>query len=538
MTIKIPPKKLMFRPKKTDSVTFDFTEEELNKGFGNPRWRLNNLYRIVNAKQEVVIFRENEAQKYLFDNLHTRNVILKCRKLGFSTAIQILMLDTALWSENQACRVIAQDLGISESIFRNTIKFAYDGLPDIYKTAMPQDGQDSKTVIQFKNNSRIEVSTNARGTTPTMLHISEFGKIAAKDPSKSREIITGSITAVAEDGVIFVESTAEGQEGDFYNMVQTARTLQETGKPLWKLDFKFFFFPWYKNPNYVAPANVVTIPKQLEEYFTTIEAEAKVTLTPEQKAWYTSFLNNSYFGNVESMWAEQPSTPDEAFKISLEGAYFKDQFTRIRKENRITLCPYDPHYPVSLFWDLGANDMTAIWFIQPKRGHFGVINYIESSGEPLSYYVDEVDKLGYVLGYCYLPHDANHRRQGQDRNLTPEEMLQNIAPHWRFWLVPRTPDKQMAITQARNVLNLCVFDEANCAVGLKHLQNYRKEWNARAGTWRNTPRHDEASNGADAFLQFAQANAAGFFTASGGSTGGAFGNDFGAAYFEPPLLDY
>ena len=533
-----PKSKPMFAPKKTDLVQFDFTEEECIKWIGIPRWRLNNLYRIVDANKKVVVFRERPAQKYLMDNLHTRNLVLKCRKLGFSTAIQLHMLDTAIWSSHESGRVIAQDLGIAEAIFRDTLKFAYDGLPEPFKNAAPTEGQDSKTAIAFTNGSRIDVTVNSRGTTPTMLHISEFGKIAAKDPGKAREIITGAITSVAENGLIFVESTAEGQEGAFYNMVQQAMALAETGAELWKLQFKFFFFAWFQNPNYRAPVGAVAIPKKDDMYFDELEQKLNVKISKEQRTWYVAYRDNSYAGNEEMMWAEQPSTPEEAFKVSMEGAYFKDQFTRIRKEGRIGFVPYDPQYPVSLFWDIGQNDETAIWFIQAKRTHYAVIDYYEASGEPFSHFVEEVDQRGYVLGYVFLPHDANQRRQGQDRNLTPEEMLSAAAPHWRFWLVPRTPDKQMAIQQARNILALCTFDESNCSQGLKRLQTYRKEWNPRAGTWRNTPRHDASSNAADAFLQFAQAKASGFFGEGSGGAGGAFGNDFGESYSQPAPMDF
>jgi hypothetical protein len=35
--------------------------------------------------------------------------------------------------------------------------------------------------------------------------------------------------------------------------------------------------------------------------------------------------------------------------------------------------------------------------------------------------------------------------------------------------------------------------------GLKALKAYRKEWDEERGTWRDKPRHDWASHGADAF---------------------------------------
>jgi hypothetical protein len=39
-------------------------------------------------------------------------------------------------------------------------------------------------------------------------------------------------------------------------------------------------------------------------------------------------------------------------------------------------------------------------------------------------------------------------------------------------------------------------------LGLRRLQAYRKEWDEGRGVWKDRPRHDEASHGADAFLTF------------------------------------
>lgn len=534
-----PAVKLAFPPKRTDLVTFEFTEKDLEVGLSDPRWRLSNLYTIVNARKEVVIFRPNLAQTTLLDNMWYRNAVLKARKMGFSTQIQLLGLDTTLFSANERMKVIAQDVSLAEGIFRDVLKFAYDNLPEPFRIASPTVGEASKSKIEFKNNSIVEVTTSARGTTPTYLHISELGKIAAKDPGKAREIQTGSITAAAEDAIIFVESTAEGQMGVFFDLIETARKMGESGAELWKLDFKLFFFGWWQDPKYVAPANSVPITPKDHAYFDRIENELRIKLSPEQRAWYVKFREVTYAGSQDMMYQEMPSTVEEPFKVSMEGAYFTEQFSRIRKENRIGTVPYDPHYPVSLFFDIGANDETAIWFIQPCRTHYAVIDFYEATAEPYQHFVEVVDGRGYTLDYVYLPHDANHRRQGEQRNLTPEEMLQNVAPHWRFWLVPRTPDKIMAIQQARNFLPMCVFDESRCKDGIRHLESYRKTWDARLGTWRNTPRHDASSNAADAFLQAAQAKAGGYFSAVGGAGGAGFGNDnFGGWYSDPPLLDY
>lgn len=501
--------------------------KELIAGLGDPMWRINNLYQIVDKKKKVVTFRLNRAQKRLFARMHTRNVILKARKMGFSTAIQIFMLDTAMWSPNERCMVIAQDLGKAETIFRDVFKFAYDRLPEPLKNAMPIEGTESKSQIRFKNNSIVEVDTSARSGTPTFLHISEFGKIAAKDPGKAREIVTGSITAAPEDALIFVESTAEGQDGEFYKLVATAMAMQESGAKLWKTDFQFHFFGWWEDPSYEAPTDGIHLTDADEEMFEDLEQKIKVKLNPRQKAWYVRFRDVTYSGNVEMMWSEFPGTPEESWRISLDGAYFNDQLRRARKEKRIDKVPYDRSYPVNIFWDIGANDQTALWFIQNKRTHYAVIDYMEASGEAFEYFVRKTDEKEYLLGYSYIPHDANHKRQGAYQLRTAEDELREAAPHYRTWGIERTPNKVTVINMTRNLFSACVFDERRCKLGLKRLSLYRKEWNLRLATWRETPRHDENSNGADAFLLFGQAVAEGHFQSAISTQGGPNGAGYG-----------
>jgi hypothetical protein len=509
-----------------DLTAFDFTEAELRAGLSDPKWRLNNLYKIVDKKKRVITFRMNEAQKSLMDNLHTRNVILKARKLGFSTFIQILILDTAMFSPNERGLIIANGIDTAETIFRDVLKFAYDNLPAPLKTEIPTDGPPSKSSITFKNGSIVAVTTSARGRTPTLLHVSEFGSIAAKDPGKSREIITGALTSVPEDGLIFVESTAEsGEEGDFYSLVANAVKLRDTKKHLWKLEFRFHFFAWWQEPAYVAPAGSAVISPKMHDYFDEVELRTGVPLSPERRAWYVMTMDNTYSGNQDLMFQEMPSYWEEAFKVSLDGAYFTEQLKVLRKTGRITTVPYDPQYPVDTFWDLGANDATAIWCIQAKPSGFAVINYVENSGEPLIYYVRELEKTNYVWNTHYIPHDANQRRQQGYINTTIEEMLNELAPGWTFYLIPRTPDKQLAIQQTRNFLLMCSFDETRCKLGLQRLESYRKQWNDRTQTWGNAPRHGVESNGADAMLQAGQAKFAGVF---GGVILGWYGAGDGA----------
>ena len=88
----------------------------------DPIWRLTSgkLYKIITKGNDdddglIVDFLPNEAQLYLIDNLHYRNIILKARQLGFSTLICVLWLDTALFSKDPInCGIIAQDREAAE----------------------------------------------------------------------------------------------------------------------------------------------------------------------------------------------------------------------------------------------------------------------------------------------------------------------------------------------------------------------------------------------------------------------------------------
>jgi hypothetical protein len=48
------------------------------------------------------------------------------------------------------------------------------------------------------------------------------------------------------------------------------------------------------------------------------------------------------------------------------------------------------------------------------------------------------------------------------------------------------------------------FDAEGCKEGLDHLEKYSKEWDSRAGCWKDSPKHDVHSNAADAIRQWGQ----------------------------------
>lgn len=483
------------------------TEAEIRANLANPEWRLSHLYRIITKGEDgqdaVITFKPNASQTRFLRRYWSRNIILKCRQRGFTTLICLLWLDHALFVSNQRCGVIAQDREAAEVIFRDKVKFAYDNLPATLRDAMPLDKDSASELLFAHNNSSIRVATSMRSGTIHRLLVSEFGKICAKSPDKAKEVTTGSLPAVPSNGIVVIESTAEGQDGDFYNMTVQAEADMQAGKRLSKKDYRFHFFPWWEAAEYRLHAASVIVSEKDNAYFDDVEAQAAITIDADQRAWYVATRKADFADDEEKMWQEYPSTPLEAFQRSNEGAYYTVQLGAARKSGRIATVPYQPGTPVNTFWDIGNSDGTAIWLHQRigLRNHF--IKFIEGWGEPYAHYVAELQKTGYVWGTHYLPHDADHVRQGQVVNTSPKVMLENLGLR-NITIVPQVGSIQDGIMKTRDAFQDCWFDEQGCKEGIIHLQQYRKRWNTSAGCWSSEPMHNVHSEGADSFRQFAQ----------------------------------
>jgi hypothetical protein len=460
--------------------------------FLDVKWRLNNLYQITDKNGHGVRFEMNWAQERMFDDMSYRNVILKARQLGFSTFIQLFMLDACLFNSGVAAGTIAHTREDAEAIFKTKAKYPYDHLPDGLRERNAAK-QDSARELVFANGSSLRVGTSLRSGTFQYLHVSEFGKIGAKYPDKAKEIVTGSFNTVATGNLIFVESTAEGQGGEFYDMCQRAQELSRQGRELTPLDFKFHFFPWWQEKGYTLnPASVVVTADQ-GRYFSKL-ADLGIALTDGQKAWYSAMVELQ----KDDMKREYPSTPEEAFEAAIEGAYFGSQMARLDAMGRIGRVPHDPAMGVETWWDLGRNDSTAIWFVQRDNREFRVIDYYENNGEGLAHYAgvlrDKRDQRDFSYSEHYAPHDAEVHELSTNKTRT-----ETMKGHGVKWTVVPRHELLDGIEAVRNALPLCSFDAEHCAEGIKHLRQYRKEWDDARGVFRDQPRHDAASHGADAF---------------------------------------
>lgn len=501
--------------------------ETLARCLADPYWRIFSgcLYKIMikgdddSTNAFVIPFTPNDAQKRFVDRLWHRNVILKARQLGFTTLIAILWLDHALFNADQRCGIIAQDREAAEVIFRDKVKFAYENLPEPIRERFPLK-RDSATELLFAhNNSSIRVATSMRSGTIHRLHISEFGKICAKFPDKAKEVMTGSIPAVPKTGVLVIESTAEGRQGDFFNICQTAQANFAQRKKLTERDYRFHFYAWWQEPNYRMDSSLVSISPEQHDYFDEVEAiverdrGVKIRIDPDQRAWYVATKEADFEGSDDSMWQEYPSYPAEAFQVSTDGNYYAKDMAQLRKRGGITDVP-ELDMPVNTFWDIGNSDGCAIWFHQDSNGQDRFIGYYEAHGETLRHYVAHLKAKGYVFGTHYLPHDASHERLS-DYNKSTLQMLQDLMPGEKFVVIPRISDLMNGIQQVRACMRNYWFDKTNCKLGIDRLDGYKKRWSEKDMRYIDLPdKANGCSEGADALRQHAQAKMAGLIVSS------------------------
>jgi phage terminase large subunit len=214
---------------------------------------------------------------------------------------------------------------------------------------------------------------------------------------------------------------------------------------------------------------------------------------------------------------------DQEYHLSWEapmpGAYYAREFRQIDKEGRICHVPYDPSLPVYTAWDLGRNDVNAIWFFQPAGGEVRFIDYEEGPSIALAREKPD-DPPGWIEIVRARPYNYDWSRLPQPLAQTPHEV--HYGPHdidtheystgktrytyalergLRFTQLghPGPGGLHDGIMAARRLLARSVFDAERCADGIDALRDYKREQDPATKAFRDTPAHTHARNGADSF---------------------------------------
>jgi hypothetical protein len=254
----------------------------------------------------------NRVQKRFLEELlqqweetgKVRFVVLKARQQGLSTVISAFQYWWLSQRKAQKGLVMAHE-GDSTTALLDMYRRIHDNVPDIVR---PSTKYLSRNELNFdKLDSGMRVATAggrgiARGETLTFAHLSEvaFWPVAFANTN-----FNGLVQAIPEenDTFLFLESTAQGVTGKFYEMYQGAVRRDH----LWN-GYEVFFSAWFETDEYreTAPADFVRTPEEEKM----MELFAPLLNSNDQLYWRRKKVATS---GLDLFKQEYPSTAEEAF---------------------------------------------------------------------------------------------------------------------------------------------------------------------------------------------------------------------------------
>ena len=225
--------------------------------------------KIRTKDQTIAPFCLNVAQRRLLERIeaqiaqrgYVRICILKGRQMGLSTMIGGWLYWWVSQRHAQKALVAAHEAKAVTNLFDMTKRY-HDKMPEILKPSTSYSGR--KELVFNKLDSAYTIVTAggdgiARSETITAAHLSELAFWPKSSAAENFSGLMDTIPARAGTAV-FIESTANGVSGIFYDQCKKARAGQG--------DFEFIFLPWFIDANYRAPVPY--------DFMTTPEEEALV----------------------------------------------------------------------------------------------------------------------------------------------------------------------------------------------------------------------------------------------------------------------
>jgi hypothetical protein len=234
-----------------------------------------------------------------------RMVVLKARQQGLSTVISAIQYWWLSQRKAQKGLVMAHE-GDSTTTLLDMYRRIHDNVPEIVR---PHTKYLSRNELNFDGlDSGMRVATAGgrgigRGETLTFSHLSEvaFWPVAFANTN-----FNGLVQAIPDedDTFIFLESTAQGVTGKFYDMYQGAVRRDH----LWN-GYEVFFSAWFESNEYrsPAPADFVRTPEE-ENLITMFTAEGLTS--NDQLYWRRKKIGTS---GIDLFKQEYPATAEEAF---------------------------------------------------------------------------------------------------------------------------------------------------------------------------------------------------------------------------------
>ena len=485
--------------------------EQQREAFKNPIWRIGNIYRCIDKDtQKKSKFRPKPAQCVLIYWIYVlgrrRFSILKARQLGFSTLIAIIGLDYTIFNKDTTFNICSHNEDSAKDLLREKVKFNIENLPRGIRHVLDTANYNQNELV-FDDNWKIRSKVKVRSGTSSVLHVSEWGKVAATDPIRSREIRTGTLpTASSSKALVFVESTFEGPPaGDFFDNIQLAK--QTTVENASEDSYWYMFFPWFYEKSYRIECKPEWIEERTRQYFDDLTDKLRRAGNP-----FEFDDDQMYFWQVKSyeygpeMNREMPSTEEEAMTVPVVGAFYADPLLRLDRNARITDFEWNRQLPVFAVCDVGTDDPFAVWLVQTDGRDIDIIYYHEEKFRDATYFVRMFHELEIPIRRWILPWDA----QPKNSNFGWITEFNKAGARDIIRLEKYNNSKSNQIDYMLTAFPRLRFRRGATADGRTALSAYHWE-EMTPGQLKPAPKHDWASHAGQAFGYIGEAEKIGAF---------------------------
>lgn len=277
----------------------------------SPELFARHMLKIMDKRDQMIPLIYNPLQLHYLKNRTNRDIILKARQIGFSTAIQAEHFRYAITRPSRILTLM--DKAENTQNMRDMADRFYTNFPltiehDGQIIQRPVRGKDSATVTTYPQlGSKVVMATagsvdTGRSGSYRFMHGSEVAFWLDADKT-----VAGALQAGSPQWVV-MESTPNGAQGWFYLTCMEALD----GKGVWRLHF----YPWFKNPEYQSPLEDGEGFDYTDDELKLIKAHG---LTPQQIKWRRSKIKEV----KERFIQEYPEDPRSCFLLSGRG-YFGD----------------------------------------------------------------------------------------------------------------------------------------------------------------------------------------------------------------------
>jgi len=264
-----------------------------------PTYFIESCLYIVNKQSKKVPYILNAAQKLYMLGRTCKDIILKARKMGFSTLLMALYLHACVFRENTYAVLVSHDKESTKRLFER-LKYMIRNSVYPIKT-LPADIENFKGgEIRFpETNSKFWIGTAGsksfgRGDDITHAHLSEPAFY------EDQSVMTAIGEALVDNAYLALESTANGAGTPYHEFWQKAEQKLN--------DFKPHFYAWFTDPHYEIDSPTFELDdyeKKLRNLF---------NLSFKKLAWRRKKMRDMV--DPKLFPQEYPATPEEAFLTS------------------------------------------------------------------------------------------------------------------------------------------------------------------------------------------------------------------------------